>query len=349
MSKHFGWLALTLLAMVVPACGSSTWATIHEKPFWRIPDHTKVALVTVDVGKKVAERQPSDFSNAKAILLGALTASLGGKFEIVDKTDLGFKQTIAPIQKEAKKLWIFTEDAAPTLPADQVWGAEAPKGLPNGVVEPLTLAVKVLAWTLNNEEIPDGKTTKSVPTARLDLVYSLWTKSGTEVETVRVLSTANSELSGTSVRSLPERSFQLVGNFRPQDGFTGDREKVFRAAVANAATWYTWPMLEHEVRHRADWIVNDDRDKAAIKLADEGKWQEAFAAWKTIADADSKAWGAVYNMAEVSRVLGNEEDALAFYTKACAIEDNGRNRGVRDAMKERLKLYRDVLGAPAAP
>ncbi|MBM4345881.1 MAG: hypothetical protein FJ100_21115 [Deltaproteobacteria bacterium] len=59
--------------------------------------------MSVDVGKKVIERAPSDFSNIGAILHGALSAAFGGQIEVVDRTSLGYKAVVAPVQKRGKE------------------------------------------------------------------------------------------------------------------------------------------------------------------------------------------------------------------------------------------------------
>ena len=336
-------LAAAAAALFAIACGSSTMAKVNETAYWSVPSNTKVALITVDASKKVGERAPSDFANFKAMLMGSLSAAFGAHVEIVDKTELGFKQLIAPVQKEAKKLWIFTEETAPVMPADQVWGAEAPKGLPTGVTEPLTLAVKVLAWSVNNELVGNGSLAKEVPVAHLDLVYSLWTKAGKEVETVRVVNSVNGEMRGEFVSSLPARNWRLVSDYRGADGAMGDREKVFRAAVANTGSWFSWPYLPHEVSFQAVWHTTDDRDKPAVKLADEGKWEEAFAVWKGMADADAKAAPPLYNMGVVRYVQGNRAEALAFFNKACALDDKLLYRQMRDKVVEGDQLRKAVL------
>ncbi len=336
-------LALFLSAIFALGCGSSTMAKVQEPAMWSVPEHTKIALITVDVGKKVMERAPSDYSNMRGILVGSLTAAFGPTVEIVDRTDLGFKQLIAPVQKEAKKLLIFTENTAPTLPTDQVWGAEAPKGLPNGVVEPLTLSVKVLAWTLNNEDIPDGKTTKSVPTARLDLVYSLWTKSGKEVETIRVVNSVNTESHGASTRDLPKREWHASSIHKAQDAFMGDRDKVFKAALYNNCDWYGCPFLAHTIDYSATWNSSDDKYKAAIKLCDEGKWDEAFAAWKAMSDGDPKDGGALFNMGQVKVVQGKESEASELFNKACAIDDRMLHCSFAKGLVEKMAARRNIL------
>jgi len=246
-------------------------------------------------------------------------------------------------KKEAKKLWIFTEETAPTLPEDQVWGAEAPNGLPGGVTEPLVLFAKILRWTLNNEDVVDGKLSKTVPAARFDLVLSLWTKSGKEVETVRVVSGNTTEMNSAGVRGLPSREFALQEGFRAEDAFMGDREKVFRAALANGTNWYAWPMRSHTITFYAHFRTVDDTDKQAAAMCDAGKWQEALAMWKAALAANPKTGQAAYNAAMVSRVLGQEDEARALFAKACAIEDNGLFCGAKEAAEKRAALVKTIL------
>ncbi len=337
------WALVFGLALLAVGCGSSTKTTLEQPAYWRSPAGTKVALVSVDVDKKVLERAPSDFANMRVILHSALVAAFGGQLEVVDRTELGYKAVIAPVQKEAKKLWIFTEEAAPTLPEDQVWGAEAPKGLPAGVVEPLILAVKVLRWTLNNDEVVDGKMTKTVPAARFDLVYSLWTKAGKEVETVRIVNSNTSEMRSADLRALPGRESALLEGYSAEEVCMGDREKVFRAALANGTSWYAWPMRSHTITFYAHFRTIDDNDKQAAALCDAGKWQEALAAWTAALAANPKAAQAAYNAAMVSRVLGKDDEARALFAKACAIEDNGLFCGAKEAAEKRAGLVRSLV------
>ena len=341
--NHF----LHILSMVAAVCfaagcGSSTMTTINQPAIWQVPANTKIALISVDAGKKVVERAPSDFSNFRALLHGALATAFGAHIEVIDRTDLGFRQVIAPVQKEAKKLWIFTEETAPALPEDQVWGAAPPAGLPNAVVEPMTLAVKVLGWSMNNQEVGSGKLAKNVPVAHFDLVYTLWTKQGKEIETVRVVSSADGEYNGAELRSLPARPWRLTGDYRGEGGVSGDRDKVFRAALGNTAKWYAWPMVPHEIKYQAVWHKNDDRDKEAIKLADAGKWDDAYAIWKGVADADPKAGPAQYNMGQVRYVQGNVTEALAHFTKACAIDDRMLYCSYRNSVAETMALSQKI-------
>lgn len=336
-------MTILLVALVLTSgCGASTMAKVNVPAIWTAPANTKIALISVDADKKVVERAPSDFSNFRAMLHSALVTAFGGHIDIVDRTDLGFKQLIAPVQKEGKKLWIFTEDTAPVLPADQIWGAQAPTGLPSGVVEPLTLAIKVLGWTMNNQEVGTGKLAKMVPVAHLDLVYTLWTKSGKEVETVRVVSSVDGEYNGAEARSLPARPWGLTAHYKGEIGASGDREKNFRAAVGNTAKWYSWPMVPHEINYQAVWHAADDRDKEAIKLANAGKWEEAYLMWKAVADANPKAAPAIYNMGQVRYVQGNTAEALDLFTRACAIEDKSLYCQYRDSLAESKALARTI-------
>lgn len=342
MSHFCKILLASWTVLLFSGCGASTMAKIDEPAYWQLPSNAKIALVTVDVPKKVLERAPSDFSNMRMLLHGALNAAFGGTYEIVDRSDLGFKQVIAPVQKEANKLWIFTEDTAPTLPRDQVWGAEPPKGLPTGVVEPLTLGVKILRWTLNNEETMVNHVAKTVATADLEFVCTLWTRGGSEIETVRMLVHATPEMGDTSVTSVPPRDHVLMQEYRAADAFLGDREKAFRVALENSGTWFAWPYLPHQINYQAVFDAPDDNHKAAVKLTAEGKWDEAFAVWKTMADADAKAAAAVFNMGQVKRVQGKTQEALEYFTKAAELDDKLLYRSYRDGLAARMKQVKTV-------
>ncbi len=347
--RHLGSIGLALLLAGTTACGASTTATRKQPAFYDAPPQTPIALVTVDVPPWVMDRAPSDFANMHGLIRAALEASLQGtSFRLVDRTDLEYRMVIGPKAPDSKRIWVFETEEPPALPADQLYIAEEPRGLPVGVKEPLVLGVQVTSWRLRRERFGDAKKSVDKDVALVDLVYSLWTTKGDEVETVRVrtkLVAGDPVTRGITL--LPNRNHWMSFSDQPSWRFQTSeraREALFKQAIQSSAAAFAFPFRGHDVGMRAIWDDSNEAVKPGIALADAKDFEGAMASWQAVVDADPNNAAALFNIGQVLEVQARDQEAAEVYERALALAPkNSQYRLYLGRAKERAGLRRVLV------
>jgi hypothetical protein len=334
---------LVLVALAwLSGCAAYTRTSRTQQPFYQVDRPVEIALVSVQAPRWVMERAPSDFSNMRGIVAGALTSAFAGtQFTVVDKVDLGYTMAVGPKAPETQKIWIFEVQEEPTMARDQLYVAEAPVGLPMGVKQDLVLGVYVADWRMTKTNVGTDKKPQYKDSASVDLVYSLWTRQGKEVETRRVrtgLSPQGWVKDATSI--LPDRehamsfhtSKDLWGKMAPMN-----RDELFRTAVTSNSFAFAFPYGSHEMFMTAQWDDTNDLVKPAVELAEKERFDDAYAAWKALADANPTLAPAVFNMGVVHEIKGQDLEALQLYEKAKELNPQQTlYERTRKALKDRL-------------
>lgn len=351
--KSFVPLILTG-ALGLSACASYTRTQRIQPPFYVVPAQTEVALVTVDVPKEVMERAPSDFSNMPGMIAAALPAAFAGSpLKAVDQLSLGYTLEIAPAAPSETTIMGLTvvNDEAP--PESQSYVATAPEGLPVGVTAPLVLGTRVLDWRLYKKEVGTKDKPRKVDCASVDIVYSLWSRDGQEVETRRVkVDLAFMTKLAQGVKLLPPRS-AAMGMNQTKAFFFGsgamDRSQLFRQAVEANVMAFAFPFAKHEIPVSAVWDDSSEDVKDGIAKADSGDMKGAVASWQALLQSNPKNSAAHFNLGVAHEIAGEDAEALQAYDRAIGIDNTkGLYTRARGALQARVDLRKEVH-LPSAP
>ncbi len=340
--------ALLAAVALAAGCASYTRTTRPQAPLLEAPRPAEIALVSVEVPRYVNERAPSDFANMRGMVSTALSEALANtNLRLVDKVDLGYHLSIAPKGPDTVKVLGFDLETAPSLPADQVYAGHAPQHLPVGVTEDLVLGVSVLDWAIRKVEVGTDKQPKKQERVFVDLVYSLWTRSGEEVETRRIkVQLAEMSWVKDGVSFLPPHSPHL-GYDAAQENFgqmtpTGTTA-MFRTAVSASAKAFVFPLTPHQVHMTAQWDDSHEAVKPGVQLAEDERFDEAFGEWEKLVAKEPNLAPAVFNMGVVHEIRGQDQQALELYEKARALNpESGLYERTEGALKGRLQLKKPI-------
>jgi hypothetical protein len=209
---------------------------------------------------------------------------------------------------------------------DQAFAGYLPRAVPAAADAPLLLGVQVVGWTLGSE--PFGGITK--PVAITDVVYSLWTREGREIETRRV------RLEGASVSSFQTRSWsgpkahQRLTLIPPRDYWQRwddaadlavshpplDEKQLFPVTAQANGLAFSFPYTPHQIMFSIELDGSDPALKPGIELSNQKDYEGAFKAFEQAAKANPGLAGTYYDMGVMREVQGRDEDALRLYGEA---------------------------------
>lgn len=312
-----------------------------------VPAQTELALVTVDVPKKVMERAPSDFADMPGMIAAALLGAFrGSPVKLVDKVSLGHMMEIEPSSApEIEVLPGVTVQADHAPPENAIYIAKAPEGLPVGVTAPLVLGVRVLDWRLIKKEAGTKNKPRKVDNARVDVVYSLWTHDGREVETRRVKADlAFMTKFAQGVKLLPGRGPD--GMYQTKEFFFGggsmDRRRLFEQAVEINARAFAFPFAEHQIPVSAVWDDSVDSVKPGVDKADRGDLPGAIESWTEVLKTDPKCAPALFNTGVAYELQGDDETAKTKYDEALGVNARDLYRRTRKALRARIEMRQTI-------
>lgn len=340
-------VTILLSFLVLEGCASSR-ATRVQKPFIAINRPATVALVTFTVPPSVLERVTSDLApSLRQTALGALqNALVGTPLTLVDKTDLGFTLRITADIPEPTRLELLAGERKPQH--DLVYGAEPPIDLPVGVTQDLVLGMYVLEWRRGVHNVGTDKEPVWIERAEVDVVYSLWTRDGREVETRRVVvqQRANTPVF-EGMALLPSAGHDAFMSHDVElDGLRGPffADETFQFAADLQARLFAWPFRAHELREYWEWDDTHDGVKPGVELAMKGELDSALASWVALVDREPAA---MFNTAVVHEIRGDDAAALALYKKAQGLRSQTPlyDQALRN-MQARLALQRAVELSP---
>jgi hypothetical protein len=288
----------------------------------------------------VLARAPNDFGNMTGLIAKVTRDYVDerGGFMAVDYTHLGFHPR-----------WERSMDARTNAPPVKV---PSMAGVPAGVQTPLVTVARVVDWRTYNETF-NGKT---VDVAHVQLVLSTWTREGREVHTEQVdaLARANDQF-----LHLKAGDQHLVVWYQKSDGRgpfyrqPEKREELFMNALREAVGVHYYPYFPHKVQERLV-LADDEPLKPGVQAALRGAWDEALASWSEVAQKDPKAHGALYNMAMVHLVKGDDVKAHELLKQAYEINDKMlysgmlENIGARIGMRKTVTPSGEISTAPAS-
>ena len=183
-----------------------------------------------------------------------------------------------------------------------------------------------------------------------DVVYTLWTRDGREVETKRVqLEGVPSAPFYARVTLVPKRSTWLKWDEDSNERmrFAGlDEKKLFGETADASAAAFLFPFGERKVWFSAQLDESDPSLKQGIELSNKDDFEGAFASFEAVAKGAPTFAGAVYNMGVMREVQGRDEEALALYKKALELGgDSGMYGRALKALEDRMS-HRSVLVLP---
>ncbi|HYV46620.1 MAG TPA: putative Ig domain-containing protein [Myxococcaceae bacterium] len=238
------------------------------------------------------------------------------------ETPYAFSVTVVDPRKEGK---LPLGRPGNAVGPDQAFAASMPKGVPAAVDAPLLLGVQVVGWTLGSE--PFGNISK--PIAITDVVYSLWTREGREVETRRV------RLEGASASSFqtrswsPEKAHRRLTLIPPRDFWQRwddaeglvdspplDEKQLFPVTAQANGLAFSFPYTAHQIMFSLELDGSDAALKPGIELSNKKDYAGALQVFEQAAKANPNLAGAHYDMGAMCEVLGRDEDALQHYAEA---------------------------------
>lgn len=232
---------------------------------------------------------------------------------------------------------------APALAADQAFVALLPSGLPASIAEPLLLGVQVVDWHEGQETVVKSTRRK----AFTDVVYTLWTREGREVETRRV-----------RIEQVPLGSFQNAAKLVPdrpywmQTSLSREwwrasaplkEDELFTSTAQASASAFAHPYGVREILFSAQLDESSPVLKEGIERTKKDDFAGALESFTTAAAADPQLAGAFFNAGVILEVLGRDAEALDQYRKASAIDPkNGLYTRPQKSLANRVELYRAV-------
>lgn len=360
---------LFLAAAFSSACGFTTVYVRHSQPpFIEAAQEMKIALVLVDVPEQVREITPQGFHEIRGVLLRALQAAFAGtRFTVVDRPASAVEARFEELPFAPR------ESPGACDPFAAAYKAEL-RSVGAPVAEPLLLAVKVIDWAMRvkGRESSAGEQsinvaghasigdpfgaalsligTKQRVAASVDLVYTLWTRSGQHVETRRVhLAPEPRYHLGLVTRVSPER--RCVNGWddaldpRLKARAPQDMGALFEAAVNTNALAFAWLYGPREVNGRHQWDESEKRAAAEIERIRTGKVDEALRGWERILAREPGAAPALFNSANVLGMKGQHREALRRFERALKLDSSKRlYRYAVDKQRQRVELQRTLTG-----
>ncbi|MGC4119960.1 MAG: tetratricopeptide repeat protein [Myxococcales bacterium] len=232
----------------------------------------------------------------------------------------------------------------PSMGPDVAFAAQLPAQLPAGCDAALLMGVQAVQVDLSTETMQGGFSRKRLAT---DLVYTIFTREGREVETTRVrVEGVPSAFYRHGVSFAPKRSSWLDWSEAGESRLAPlDETKLFAATAEASAAAFLFPYAEHKMVFSAQLDESSPALKPGIELSNKDNFEAAFGSFESAAKADPTLAGAFYNMGVMREVQGRDEEALALYRKAVGLKP-GEGMYVRalKALESRAKHREPLVG-----
>ncbi|MGQ0506683.1 MAG: hypothetical protein ACT4TC_15330 [Myxococcaceae bacterium] len=319
-------------AVTLGGCASYVDVKRQQPVLYRVSaEKPGVGLLHVSVDDEVLAKAPNDFSNMTGLVAKVAKdyAEQRGGFNVVNYTDLGFTP-----RWTRQRNWNEKEPSYLLSPLE---------GVPAGVQTPLVMVAKVLDWRTFSE--PVGKNVRNV--AAVKLMISTWTREGKEVTSEVVDALARE---GEMTLHLKAGNHELVRGYQHADGRRAflhqpeKRDELFMNALREAVGVHLFPFFPHEIEERQA-LIDDAALKPGVEAAQAGRWDEAMAQWEGVAKSAPKSHGALYNLAVGHMVRGDDAKAYELFAQAATLEDKFLYRSMRDLVKDRLALRKEIGAA----
>jgi len=341
---------VVVVGLLTTGCVAQVRTVRRQAPMIALGSGGHVALASVEVPKWVLDRAPAEYGHPSAMLVPALQRAFDGLgVNLVDRRDLGWSMTIGPRSLDTGALMVVDPKAAPLDEPEQVFIASPPAHLPLGMIEPLILGVQVIGWTFRKETVGQSIRMR----AETDLVYSLWTRDGREVETRRVrLAMVPSAGWKDAPHFVPARSHWWSWSnsktyWMKRAGLREDQ--TFGEAVSANAQAYFFPFHPAEFHFGRQLDDSDEALKPGIELIKQDKVEEAFASWDEAARERPQLAGAFYNMGIAMEIQGHDDEAIALFRKALKAKPNtGLYSRELEAVESRQRARIEVILPPPA-
>lgn len=240
--------------------------------------------------------------------------------------------------------------SAPRIGAKQAFAAERPSNVPADIEAPLLMSAHVVEWSEGSQKVMNSRRR----TALTDVVYTVWTRDGKEVDTRRVRweLVPGETLGEPPDQLVPDWASWIEHSWEYDKGYSNDvvsadESKIFEGAARASAKAFAYPFGTRKVRFDT-LLAEGPKLKAGLEKMDQENWQAAYAEFEKVLESNPNNAGAHYNMGVIREVQGRLEDAITHYEKAHEIEPNeGRYARQLDAARRRAKL-REKVPLPAS-
>lgn len=325
----------TILIMSIVGCGSQVSDMRQQPPLYQVDGQAEVALVNIGVSDEV-RNEFEDSEQLETWLRNALAPAFdGSSYEIVDRLDEGFSLSFQEV-----------DDSGDTR---RVFRAQGPQTVPTAIEEPLLLAMHVVAWSEGSRVGDSGQPRKQ---ANAEVVYSLWSRSGEEIDTRRVNASVSALASERPTLSLQpdwprwmHESWRNSDDYVPAPPRSDERLSVYAAAVNARA--FAFPYGTRPVPFTAP-LFDSGEFSEGIALMERGDWAGAYQSFLQVLDDDPDNYEALYNLAIAAEMQGDEETAIQHLQRALEISDRGMIRRHLDDLQLRGQHRVDITETVAA-
>lgn len=244
----------------------------------------------------------------------------------------------------------------PHVDSEQSFSANVPKDIPDQIEEPLLMQAHVIGWSEGQRRDEMGEVE---PTVSTDIVYTIMTRDGEEVDTRRVrlndIGPGERPHQASAPNVSPSWPHWLRSSWQSDTDYlplsiSNDDAKLFDEATLLNAKAFAYPFDSRKVTFSAQ-LADDKELEAGNALMDEEDWEGAYEEFERVANDTDNA-GAYYNMGIIHELWGESEAALEMFEKAAEIDsDTGMYRRQRDATESRVEDLKtvEVPSADATP
>ena len=327
-------LALITLALFVTGCATQLSQTRQQPPMMQAPDGTNVALISVTSAPEATAEAPDDAAATQTVKSALERAFENSPYSLVDKTSTAFEMSFNQVSDSS-------QDPAP-------WETDGPTNLPPSIDAPLVMSAHVVEWTKTTESA-DGSETSVVKT---DVVYTMWTRNGQEIETRRVaLAVRPGDTFATVPTMVPPRGAWMDDGWKSATKGSRlmkapkDPAQLFEAAAAVSTQAFAFPYGRHQMAYKVELATGDSSLKDGVDMMKAGDWKNAYASFEKALEANPNLAGAHYNMGVIREIQGRTEDAVTHFEKAAELGDEAMYNKRLKAAKMRLDA-RQTLELP---
>ncbi|MDP3503750.1 MAG: tetratricopeptide repeat protein [Myxococcales bacterium] len=306
-------------------------------------------MVAMAVGKppitwRLLEGPPTLTVNAESGQINWTPAATGLEKIVLEATNArGSTRQVLTVDVQ-KAGWGGVKPRSPSMPViapDQTYAAQRPATAP---AEPLWLGATVVGWNVGSIAMPGGS---ARPTFTVDVAYTVWTRSGREVETRRV------QVNGVPAAPYSER----IKTYPPRSSWTSPNEDAeLRSRFASLkedmlpvetaqmnADVFAYTFGEHQRWFSAQLDESSPLLKPGIELSNKDDFEGAYKTFSELAASNPQLPGAFFNMGVMCEVLGRDEEASELYKKARGLDaKEGMYVRQQEALEARLK-YRKAI------
>lgn len=236
----------------------------------------------------------------------------------------------------------------PNIDGDQDFATLLDDDVIEQVDEPLVLAAHVVSWRDWEERTRDDTTLDDFHRhVETDVVYSLWTVDGEEIETRRVtLQTDPNNNYDQAPSMAPSWSQTWVNNWAQDDDYvpfsaTSDQDALMEEAARVNAKGFAYPYGYRQVQF-SHQLADEDGLEQGLELVDQEDWEAAYEEFASVAEQDPDNHGAWFNMGVMQEMLGDSDRAIGYYQEAVALEDEGMYSRRLDYLTRHADSYVDI-------